>query len=160
MTLPTTLHLGNRTFHLERVRPDDVPGLVALLRDDPLGATREHEDLTAYRRAFAQIDRDPAHLLLVVRDGADTLVGTMQLTLLPGLARGAATRLQVEAVRVSASARGGGLGAALFAWAAEYGRANGAALVQLTTDKRREDARRFYERLGFVASHEGMKQEL
>ena len=81
----------------------------------------------------------------------------MQLTLIPGLARGGATRMQVEAVRVAESVRGHGLGSAMMRWAIEDARARGAALVQLTSDSRREDAHRFYDRLGFAASHVGLK---
>ena len=144
---------------------DDVPSLVRTLSDDPLGATREAMgDLDAaalapYLAAFAAVDADPAHLLMVAVNG-DTVVATMQLTLIPGLARRGALRAQVEAVHVAAEQRGTGLGGAMLAWAIEEARRRGAGLVQLTTDKTRVDAHRFYERLGFVASHEGMKLAL
>ena len=159
--LPATLSLGGSAYGLRRATADDVPALVALLADDPLGAGRETiaGDLGAYLEAFDQVDRDPAHLLLVAEDG-DTVVGTLQLTLVPGLSRGGALRGQIEAVRVAAGARGRGLGAALVGWAAEEAGRRGATLVQLTTDKQRAGARRFYERLGFIASHEGMKLRL
>lgn len=133
---------------------------MALLRDDPIGASREGEDAEPYLAAFDVIDADPAHLLVAVRDEAGEVVGTMQLTLLPGLSRSATTRLQVEGVRVAPSTQGSGLGTAMLRWAEEYGRSRGARLAQLTTDKRRTDAHRFYERLGYVASHEGMKRPL
>jgi GNAT superfamily N-acetyltransferase len=84
----------------------------------------------------------------------------MQLTLIPGLSRGGAKRLHIEAVRVAASARGGGLGSALFDWAHAYGRSRGATLAQLTSDKSRSGAHRFYEKLGYRASHEGFKYQL
>ncbi|MGY1823838.1 GNAT family N-acetyltransferase [Geodermatophilus sp. SYSU D00079] len=107
------------------------------------------------------MDADPAHLLLVVTDHPDdAVVGTLQLTVLPGLSRGGAPRLQVEAVRVRADHRGSGLGTAMAEWAVAEGRQRGCALVQLTTDTRRPDALRFYERLGFVASHVGLKLPL
>lgn len=154
------LVVGPTNFVVGRARRTDVAALVALLRDDVLGAGRELDDLAPYERAFDAIARDPAHLLVVVRDAADGLVGTMQLTLLPGLARAAVTRLQIEGVRVAAAHRGSGLGSAMFAWAHEYGRRHGAGLVQLTTDTARQDARRFYERLGYRATHHGMKLEL
>lgn len=96
----------------------------------------------------------------MVRDEAGTTVGTMQLSLIPGLSRGGATRLQIEAVRVAAATRGSGLGRAMIAWAHGYGRRHGADLAQLTSDKTRRDAHRFYEGLGYVASHEGFKLEL
>ena len=93
---------------------------------------------------------------MVAVDGAD-VVATLQLSVLPGLSRQGALRGQVEAVRVAAGHRGRGLGAAMLRWAIEEARRRGCALVQLTTDKSRDDAHRFYERLGFVASHQGMK---
>lgn len=145
---------------IERATRDDVPAIVALLADDPLGAGRESGDLDVYLAAYDVIDADPAHLLAVVRDEGGTVIGTMQLTLLPGLSRAASTRLQVEAVRIAAQARGTGLGGAMIAWAHQWGAARGARVAQLTTDRTRTDAHRFYERLGYVASHVGMKKEL
>ena len=120
---------------------------------------RDESDLTAYEEAFLAIDADPAHLLLVAEAGGE-VIGTMQLSYLPGLARRGALRAQIEAVRVAGGARGSGLGAAMMTWAIEAARRRGCALVQLTTDKSRTDAHRLYERLGFVASHEGMKLAL
>ena len=99
---------------------------------------------------------DPAHLLVVVTEGADVLA-TMQLSFLPGLARRGALRAQIEALRVAAQHRNRGLGAAMLEWAIAEARRRRCALVQLTSDKSRTDAHRFYERLGFVASHEGLK---
>lgn len=159
MQLPVAL--PGSGFGLRRATAEDVPALVALLADDPLGAGREtvDGDLAVYRTAFEQVDRDPAHLLIVAVDG-ETVVGTLQLTLVPGLSRGGALRGQIEAVRVAAGARSRGLGAAMIGWAVEEARRRGATLVQLTTDRSRADARRFYERLGFVASHDGMKLPL
>jgi GNAT superfamily N-acetyltransferase len=141
----------------------DVPAVVQLLAADQLGATRDGavgvDDLQPYLRAFRAVDADPAHLLLVAVDDRD-VIATMQLSMLPGLARRGALRAQIEAVRVRADYRGRGLGAALFEWAVAEARRRGCALVQLTTDKSRADAPRFYERLGFVASHEGLKLRL
>lgn len=154
---------GGEAFEVARAREEDVPALVALLADDPLGATREVADpgaLDAYGAALRAIDADPAHLLAVVRDARARIVGTLQLTLLPGLTRGGTTRLQVEGVRLAASARGGGLGSALLAWAHAWGREHGAILAQLTSDLARVDARRFYERAGYVPSHVGLKRPL
>lgn len=88
------------------------------------------------------------------------IVGTLQLSLIPGLSRAGSTRLQIEAVRIGESAQGIGLGSAVFAWAHERGRESGARLAQLTTDRSRADAHRFYERLGYTASHEGLKLDL
>ncbi|MGR7026110.1 GNAT family N-acetyltransferase [Geodermatophilus sp. URMC 62] len=144
---------------LRRATAADLPAVVALLADDPIAAGRETTDLAPYEAAFAAVDADPAHLLVVAEDGG-TVVGTLQLTVIPGLARGGTLRAQVEGVRVAAALRRRGLGAAVLAWVADEARRRGATLVQLTTDKRRTDAHRFYERLGYVASHEGFELEL
>jgi GNAT superfamily N-acetyltransferase len=145
---------------LRRARADDVPALVGLLADDPLGRTRESPtDLAPYRRAFAEVDADPAHLL-VVAEAEHMVVGTLQLSVLTSLSRGGARRGQVEAVRVHRDHRGSGLGSALVRWAVEEAAGRGCALVQLTNDAQRADAHRFYERLGFRASHTGFKLEL
>ena len=154
------MEVDGRRYLVTRAHRDDVPALVALIRDDPIGSLRESDELAPYVAAFERLDADPAHLLVAVRDEQDAVVATMQLTLLPGLSRGAALRLQIEAVRVAGSEQGAGLGSAMMQWAADYGRSHGARLAQLTTDKRRTAAHRFYQRLGYVASHEGMKQEL
>jgi GNAT superfamily N-acetyltransferase len=151
---------GVEAVTVRRATAADLPALVALLADDPLGAAREAPgDLAPYRRAFAAVDADPAHLLVVAADG-DDVVGTLQLDVLPGLSRGGALRAQLEAVRVRADRRGDGLGAALVGWAVDEARRRGCALVQLTTDRSRADALRFYERLGFTASHVGCKLAL
>jgi GNAT superfamily N-acetyltransferase len=96
----------------------------------------------------------------VVAVSSGAVVATCQLSFLPGLARGGAVRLQLEGVRVREDYRNEGLGRAMVEWAVGEARRRGCALVQLTSDKRRSDARRFYERLGFVASHEGFKVQL
>jgi GNAT superfamily N-acetyltransferase len=148
---------------LRKAVVEDVPAIVELLVADQLGATRDgvatDADLQPYLCAFSAIDADPAHLLLVAGDDGQVLA-TMQLSFIPGLARRGALRAQIEAVRVRQDYRGRGLGAALFEWATEEARRRGCALIQLTTDKSRTDAHRFYERLGFVASHEGLKLRL
>src|SRR5689334_13987750 len=145
---------------IRRATAADLPAVVALLADDPLGASRESlDDLTPYERAFAAIDADP-HQLLVVADRNDETIGTLQLTLVPGLSRRGASRAVIEAVRVAAPARGSGLGTTLIRWAIEEARNRGAALVQLTSDKSRTDAHRFYVNLGFEQSHEGFKLPL
>ncbi|WP_420095380.1 GNAT family N-acetyltransferase [Brevibacterium sediminis] len=209
---PQTLDLAGRTFVIRRATEADVSAIVALLRDDVLGAAREAEvevvdragavaagaasaipdaeDAAPYARAFALIDADPNQLLVAITEAAgqadtpgraesaeqaesadqtrsagqthdgSTVVGTLQLSLLPSLSRRGTLRLQIEAVRVGPSAQGIGLGTAVFEWAHECGRRFGAGLVQLTTDKSRTGAQRFYDRLGYVASHEGMKLPL
>lgn len=140
--------------------PDDIPAIVAMLADDPLGAQRESpDDLTPYRAAFERLDTDPnQHLVVAVRDGR--VIGTLQLTIIPGLSRKGATRSLIEAVRIHEDERGGGLGSELIQWAVDTSRRLGCHLVQLTSDKTRTDAHRFYERLGFTASHEGFKLSL
>lgn len=154
------LIIGGHRFAVTRARERDVPAVVKLLANDVLGADRESSELGPYFKAFAEIDADPHHLLVIVRDDADTVVGTMQLTLVPGLARAGAKRLQIEAVRLAPDARGGGLGTALFNWAHEYGRQHGATIAQLTSDKSRTDAHRFYDKVGYTASHQGFKRAL
>lgn len=158
-----TLTSGSPAVLLRRATKGDVPAIVALLADDPLGSGRESAGdpggLVPYLRAFEAVDRDPAQVLTVAV-AEERVVGTMQLTFIPGLSRRGALRAQIEAVRVAGSHRSEGLGTAMIAWAIDEARRRGAALVQLTTDKTREDAHRFYRRLGFVASHEGLKLDL
>lgn len=147
-------------YTVRRARIDDLVQIVALLTDDVLGRGRESEEPEGYRTAFAEIAADPNQFLAVVDAADGGLVATMQLTLIPGLSRGGTKRLQVEGVRVAGSERGSGLGTALFQWAETYARGRGATLLQLTTDKQRPDAHRFYEQLGYVATHEGYKRAL
>ncbi|SEF37069.1 Ribosomal protein S18 acetylase RimI [Amycolatopsis pretoriensis] len=147
-------------YSIRRATRDDIGAIVRMLADDQLGATRDNpDDLEPYQRAFEDIDADPNQLLVVVTSD-DEPVGTLQLTIIPGLARRGALRGQVEAVRIHAGHRGSGLGADLMRWAIDESRRRGCALVQLTSDVSRADAHRFYERLGFVASHTGFKLKL
>lgn len=148
---------------LRRAAATDLAAIVDLLAADQLGAARDgirdEADRAAYLGAFRAIEADRAQLLMVAeRD--DRIVGTFQLTFLPGLARRGAWRSQLEAVRVAEPERGGGLGSALMHWAIEESRRRGCGLVQLTSDQARTDAHRFYRRLGFVDSHVGMKLRL
>jgi GNAT superfamily N-acetyltransferase len=144
---------------LRRARADDVPALVRLMSDDAISAGRESDDLAPYERAFARIDAESAQVLVVGElDGEP--VCTLQLTVIPGLARGGALRGQIEAVRVRSDLRSRGIGEAMVRWAEGELRSRGCAVAQLTTDKRRTDAHRFYARLGWVASHEGFKRPL
>jgi GNAT superfamily N-acetyltransferase len=147
-------------YAVRRATRADVGAIVELIAADQIGATRDGGDLTPYERAFAAIDADPAQLVVVVTDDARAVVGTLQLTVIPGLARRGAARAQIEAVRVREDLRGQGLGHALMEWAIGEARRRGCALVQLTSDKRRGEAHRFYGRLGFAASHEGFKLRL
>jgi GNAT superfamily N-acetyltransferase len=147
---------GHETIRLREARREDVPEIVALLADDLLGAGREGPVDDAYLAAFEQIEADPRSRLLVAeRDGR--VVGTLQLTMLPGLSRHGMLRGQIEALRVAADQRGQQLGRRMIGWAIEVARGQGCGLLQLTSDKQRPDAIRFYESLGFTASHEGLK---
>ncbi|MGW5717126.1 N-acetyltransferase family protein [Amycolatopsis sp. NPDC003865] len=147
-------------YSIRRARREDIGAIVRMLADDQLGATRDDpDDLEPYLQAFEGIDGDPNQLLVVVTS-EDEPVGTLQLTIIPGLARRGALRGQVEAVRIHAGHRGAGLGADLVRWAIAESRQRGCALVQLTSDVARTDAHRFYERLGFVPSHTGFKLKL
>jgi GNAT superfamily N-acetyltransferase len=140
----------------------DVPAIVGLLADDGLGNAREtvsEEVDEAYWRAFEVLDADP-RISVIVAELAGEIVGTMHLIVFPTLSRRGAWRMELEAVRVAAGHRGAGLGRRMISWAVDEARARGCALVQLTTDKRRTEAKRFYESLGFAATHEGMKLAL
>ncbi len=151
-------------IRLRRARRADVSAIIDLLADDPISNVREDSDGVVdprrYDAAFHAIDADRAHLLLVGVSSAGRPIATMQLTIIPGLARGGSPRLQVEAVRVRSDERGRGIGRAMMLWALEYASKVGAGLVQLTSDARRNDAHRFYEGLGFTASHIGFKYVL
>ncbi len=163
MTDSAELQVDGLTYRLRRARVSDVPATIALLVADQIGATRESpgaDGLAAYEQAFAAIDADPAHQLVVVTTPEGDAVATMQVSYLPGMARRGSLRAQVEAVRVHAAHRRHGLGSALLSWAVEQARERGCSLVQLTSDKRRTEAHRFYGRLGFTASHDGFKLAL
>ena len=140
----------------------DVPSIVRLLADDPLGAKREAYASPlpgSYYQTFDAIDRDPNHELVVAETGGK-IVGVLQLTFIPYLTYRGGWRALIEGVRVSSEARSSGVGRELFAWAIGRAQQRGCHLVQLTSDKTRPDAIRFYESLGFAASHEGMKLHL
>ncbi|MFC0623698.1 GNAT family N-acetyltransferase [Kribbella deserti] len=135
----------------------DVPTIVGMLAEDEIGATRESpDDLAPYLRAFADIVAD-SNQVLVVADRGGEVVGTLQLTIIPGMSRKGAKRALVEGVRVGAAARGLGLGTILMEWSINEAKRRECHLIQLTSDKTRVDAHRFYDRLGFVGSHEGFK---
>jgi GNAT superfamily N-acetyltransferase len=147
---------------IRRAAGADLPEVVRLLADDPLGAKREEYVLplpASYRAAFDAIDRDPNNELVVVEVGGK-VAGVLQLTYIPYVTYRGGWRALIEGVRIDASARSSGIGRKLFAWAIERARDKGCHMVQLTSDKTRPDAIRFYESLGFVASHEGMKLHL
>ncbi|QNS05239.1 GNAT family N-acetyltransferase [Streptomyces xanthii] len=147
-------------LEIRQAAAKDVPEIVAMLADDPLGATRESpDDLTPYLTALARLTDDPnQHVVVAVR--GERVVGTLQLTVVPGLSRKGSTRSIIEGVRVHGDERGSGLGTRLITWAVEESRRQDCQLVQLTSDATRTDAHRFYERLGFKASHVGFKLQL
>jgi len=137
----------------------DVPLIVKMLAADKLGALRERFESplpNSYWEAFAVIEQDPNHELIVVEMEGE-VIGTLQLSFLPYLTYQGGWRAQIEAVRIREDKRGLGLGAAFFTWAIDRAKARGAHVLQLTSDKKRPDALRFYENLGFKASHEGFK---
>jgi GNAT superfamily N-acetyltransferase len=155
-----SLSVAQQRYTVRRATAGDVAAIVTLLADDAIGASREADpgaDLAPYLAAFRAIDTDPAQLLIVAADEGGAVAGTMQLTFIPGLARRGALRAQIEAVRVADGYRGQGLGEAMIRWAVGEAGRRGCGLVQLTSDKRRPAAHRFYDRLGFTASHEGFK---
>jgi GNAT superfamily N-acetyltransferase len=145
------------------VRPatrDDLAAVLALLADEEKVVDPASVVVTdAYERAFAAIDRDPRNEVLVLVDGG-AVIGCLQATYIPGLGKGGAERALIEAVRIRPDRRGGGLGRTLMERAIARARERGCALVQLTSNKRREDAHRFYASLGFASSHEGFKLAL
>ena len=146
---------------LRRATRDDADGLIALLADDPISAARgdvaSDDDRAAYASALSEILADPSNDLLVVQLG-NAVVGTLQLTSIPGMTRRGSRRLLVEAVRVSSALRSSGIGSAVMRWVADAAApALHAAMVQLTSDAARTEAHRFYERLGYTGSHVGFK---
>ncbi len=138
----------------------DLVAIVAMLADDDIGKLREDPSVplaSAYVQAFAAIKADANQLLAVAVDSDGVIVGSLQLTFIPGFARRGAWRGEIEAVRIAKDRRGFGLGQQMIQWAISQCRERGCSLVQLTMDKARTDSHRFYEKLGFVASHEGFK---
>ena len=141
-------------------RQADLTALIALYADDPLGKTRDSADPDAtYQSAFDAIDADPNHMLLV-GEADGRVVATLLLSFLPGLSRHGAWRAQIEAMRVDSTLRGQGYGRELLDWAIDEARRRGCSLVQLTSDRRRPQAHRFYQRSGFEPTHLGFKLSL
>ncbi|MDT3331265.1 GNAT family N-acetyltransferase [Microbacterium sp. KSW-18] len=161
LDVPVTLASRNGSVRLRGASQDDLDAIVALLSDDPVSAGRGDvaaaEDRGLYLRGLLRtLDSESNDVLVVESD--DRVVGTMQLTVIPGMARRGSTRLLVEAVRVASAERSAGIGAAMMSWVADVAApAVGASVVQLTSDAARTDAHRFYTRLGFVDSHVGFK---
>ena len=149
------------TARFREARREDVAAIVAMLADDALGAGREDAaDLAPYLAAFDRIAADPDTQIVVGEDETGRVVACAQLDILRGLSIRAATRAQIEGVRVAEGARGSGLGAALIAECEARARAAGATLIQLTTNRTRERAHAFYARQGYEQSHLGFKKKL
>lgn len=146
-------------IRFREARREDVAAIVAMLRDDALGAAREGEELEPYLAMFDRLAASEVHQVVVGEVG-DEIVACYQLSLLDGLSLKAARRAQVEGVRVASGQRGRGVGAAMMADAEARARKAGCRLIQLTTNASRKRAHAFYERLGYVPSHVGFKRQL
>ena len=153
--------IGSVQFRFAEAR--DLKAIVGMLADDPLGAQREsltEPMLPAYVKAFEAIDQDPNIELIVAEDPQGLAVAVLQLTFTPSITHQGAWRANIEGVRVACERRGSGIGRQLLIWTIDRVRQRNCFVVQLTTDKQRTDAQRFYNTLGFVATHEGMKLKL
>lgn len=140
----------------------DLEAIIRLHEEDELGSHGDvwsPETRPAYEAAFAAIQRSPDNRLFVAVD-REEVVGTFQLTFIPNLTGRGAMRVKVESVKVKAARRSGGIGGQMMTFAEHYARTSGAAAMELTSNKTRKDAHRFYERLGFTRSHEGFKKKL
>jgi GNAT superfamily N-acetyltransferase len=162
LTLPSTLRPGDAPLVVRRATADDLDSIMRLLSDDPISAgrgdTASDDDRDAYATALDRIIADPGNDIVVVTGPDGAVVGTLQLTVIPGMARRGSSRLLVEAVRVSSTERSAGIGGALMRWVTDAAAVElETPLVQLTSDAARTDAHRFYTRLGFVDSHVGFK---
>lgn len=154
--------MSDKVLSFRPAQREDVAVIVRMLADDELGKKRERYESSlpeAYHTAFDAIDADPNNELTVVESGGE-VVGVLQMTFIPYLTYQGGWRALIEGVRVSSKLRGEGVGGTMFEWAIARARERGCHVVQLTTDKSRPDALRFYEALGFKASHEGMKLHL
>lgn len=141
-----------------KAKKADLADIVQMLANDPLGALREDlQHPEKYEKAFDTIDKDPNQELMVVENKDAGLIGTFQLTFIQYLTHQGSIRVQVEAVRVREDQRGRSIGEKMFLWIIDHAKDKGATVVQLTSDKKRPDAIRFYQKLGFVDSHEGFK---
>lgn len=141
----------------------DIPVIVKMIANDELGKLREdYKDPLPqkYYDAFEHIDSDPNQELMVIENERGQVIGTLQLSFIQYLTYQGGIRAQIEAVRIHEDYRGKGIGQQLFEWAIQRAKEKGAHVVQLTTDKKRQEALKFYEKLGFTASHEGMKLHL
>lgn len=148
---------------IRKATVEDLPAIVEMLSKDVLGQQREAFSIplpASYIEAFTKIEKDTNHELVVLEAENGEVAGTLQLSFLQYLTYQGGIRAQIENVRIREDQRNKGLGAYLIQWAIERSKEKGAHVVQLTSDKRRVDAIRFYENLGFKCSHEGMKFNL
>src|SRR5690625_1631984 len=146
-------------MEFRKANEGDVHAIVRLLADDELGSQRERFEVplpTAYFEAFKAIESQVGNQIILAVEN-QKVIGCLQLTIIPGLARQGMKRAQIEGVRIDRKYRGKKVGEKLFKEAISIAKSENCGLVQLTTDKQRGDAHRFYEKLGFSASHEGMK---
>lgn len=162
LSLPTTITARDDDLRLRRATVGDLRPIIRLLSDDPISASRgdvaSTSDEQAYAEALGHIIDDPSNDVLVVEDEHAVVIGTLQLTVIPGMARRGSSRLLIEAVRVAGTQRSSGVGTAVMRWVVEHAAVElRTPLVQLTSDAARTDAHRFYRRLGFVDSHVGFK---
>jgi GNAT superfamily N-acetyltransferase len=149
-------------FLVREARFEDLESIIRLHEEDELGSHGDvwtPETRPAYEAAFQAIASSPENRLFVAVEGRE-VIGTFQLTFIPNLTGCGATRVKVESVKVKAARRSGGIGARMMTFAEDYARTNGAAAMELTSNKTRKDAHRFYGRLGFSQSHEGFKKRL
>ena len=148
---------------IRKARKEDVRHIVEMLANDELGSTRENYQLplpAAYVNAFENMDRDPNQELMVIENEKGEISGTMQLSFIQYLTYQGGIRAQIEAVRIHKNQRGTGLGTRMIEWAIQRAKKRNAHLLQLTTDKERPEAIRFYKSIGFRPTHEGMKLHL
>lgn len=151
--------MGMDDLSIRRATREDIPAIAALLADDFVAASREGAPLADYVRGFEAVEADPNQLLAVAESGGE-VVATMQISFIPGLSRGGSWRGHVEAVRVASDKRGQKIGKAMMGWAEDRCRERNCIVCELTSDNRRGAAHRFYDRLGYTASHKGFKKML
>lgn len=147
-------------MNFRKATQQDVPSIVQMIANDDLGKTRENYQIPLpqeYFEAFTAINADPNQELIVVENNDSEIIGTLQLSFIQYLTYQGGIRAQIEAVRIREDQRGKGIGQKMFEWTIERAKQKRAHVLQLTTDKKRSETKRFYEKLGFIASHEGMK---
>ena len=146
----------NQNLIFRKAEIKDLPKIIVMLKEDELGEQRESENIANYQKAFLQIDADQNQFLLVAEKEQE-VIATAHLTKMPSLTFGGSLRLQIEAVRVVEKYRGQKMGQQMMSWILDFAKKENAKIIQLTTNKKRTAAKRFYEKIGFEATHEGMK---